>query len=67
MILKVANPEKFRGYIAFELLGGLRFYSNKIAFISLRDDGIVAVELADNATTFIRNLERNFDFEILPA
>ncbi len=58
----VRNQEKSIGVIDFALFGeGIRFYSRIVVYIPLQNDGFVTVGLSDNATTFIRNLQRNFD------
>ena len=62
LILKVPNPEKFKGYIDITLLGeSFSFFSRHVVYIPLDKERIVMVGLSDNATTFVRNLRRNFD------
>ncbi len=62
MILSVSNTEKHAGYVKHRLYSkGQLFHTIHEIYIPLQGGRLVAVELSDNATTFVRNLQRNFD------
>ncbi len=62
MILRVSNPETSKGYLMLELFSeGYVFRMKYAVQIPVNEDNLAVVGLSDNAATFIRNLQRNFE------
>ena len=60
--LTVSNPETVKGYLLVSLNGESFIIQSRYSLhISMNNRNTARAELSDNATTLIRNLQRNFD------
>ncbi len=62
MILNFSNPDKIKGIFQVTLQGeGFIFLDIHTVYVPLHRDELAFVGLSDNATTLVRNMQRNFD------